>query len=117
LRVHVEVVQVIGRIVRGRLLCCADGVGVDAPVAHSVGVRLEIRHLLLAAWEVAIDAGATSPVVGLVCDMSGVAEDDDGGDWKKLEGLEKLITMLLTLVARARFRIQGRCVRLHAAVE
>jgi hypothetical protein len=31
--------------VLGRLLRGADRVGVDAPVAHSVGVRLEVRHL------------------------------------------------------------------------
>jgi hypothetical protein len=80
LRVHIEVVQVIGRIVCGRLLRCADRVGVDAPVAHSVGVWLQVRHLLLAAWEVAIDAGTASPVVGLVCDVASVAEDDDRGD-------------------------------------
>lgn len=84
MRVDVEIVEVIGRVVRGCLFCCADWIGVDAPVAHSVGVCLEICHLLLTAWEVAIDAGTASPVVGLVCDVSGVAEDDDGGDWKRL---------------------------------
>jgi hypothetical protein len=117
LRVHIEVVEVIGCIVRGRLLRCADRVGVYAPVAHSVGVCLQICHLLLTAWEVAIDAGTASPVVGLVCDVASVAEDDDGGDWKKSEMLAGLYTTVLTLVARARFRIQGRRVWLHAAVE
>lgn len=117
MRVHIEVVQVIGRIVRGRLLRCADRVGVDAPVAHPVGVWLQVCHLLLATWEVAINAGAASPVVGLVCNVASVPEDDDGGDWKKLEMMAGLYVTVLTLVARARFRIQGGRVRLHAAVE
>jgi hypothetical protein len=66
--------------VGGGLLRCADRVGVDAPVAHAVGVGLEVRHLRLTAWEEAVDGRAASPVVGLVCDMSSIAEDDYGGD-------------------------------------
>jgi len=70
----------IGRIVRGCLFRCTDWVGVDTPVTHSVCVCLKVRHLRLAAWEVAVDAGTASPIVGLVCDVTSIAEDDDSGD-------------------------------------
>ena len=82
MRVHVEVVEVVGRIVSGRLFRCANRVGVNAPVAHPVGVGLEVCHLRLTTREVTIDAGSASPVVGLVCDMSSIAEYDDSSDWK-----------------------------------
>jgi hypothetical protein len=71
---------VIARIVLSRLFGCADGVGIDAPVAHSVGVWLQICYLRLTPWEVAIDGGAAAPVVGLVCDVASVAEDDDSSN-------------------------------------
>jgi hypothetical protein len=80
LGIDVEVVEVISRIVSGWLFRCADRVSVDAPVAHAVGVGLEVRHLLLTAWEVAVDGRSAAPVVGLVCDVASIAEDDNGGD-------------------------------------
>jgi hypothetical protein len=66
--------------VGGGLLRCADRVGIDAPVTHTIGVGLEVRHLRLTTWEEAVDGRAASPVVGLVCDMSSIAKDDDGSD-------------------------------------
>lgn len=64
----------------GRLLRCANWIGVYAPVAHAVGVWLEVCHLRFVPWEVAVDAGSASPIVGLVCDVAGVTKDDDGGN-------------------------------------
>jgi hypothetical protein len=71
---------VIGRVVLSRLFGCADWIGVDAPVAHPIGVWLQVRYLRLATWEVAVNGGAAAPVVGLVCDVASVAEDDDGSN-------------------------------------
>ena len=78
--IDVEVIEVISRIVSSWLFRCADRVSVDAPVAHAVGVGLEVRHLLLAAREVAVDGGSAAPVVGLVCDVTSITEDDNGSD-------------------------------------
>ena len=66
----------------GWLFRCTDRVGVDAPVAHSVGICLEICHLLLTAREIAVDGGSAAPVVGLISDVASVAENDNGSDWK-----------------------------------
>lgn len=66
--------------IRVSLVGSTDRVTFIAPVAHDVGVRLKVRYLRFISREEAFHVRSTSPVVGLVCVVSSIAEDDDSSN-------------------------------------
>lgn len=83
--VAVKVVQVVGHNKRTRTILCADRVGLVAVVAEDIGPLVHGCEGCSHARVVGGDVGTVQDIVGLVCNVSGVTEESNGGDWNSCQ--------------------------------